>query len=95
MADRSLKSFLFAFPDDQSNRPIIFDLRREHYQDAIFSRAKFGPRFGVADLLVSDLCNIGGSHTNGRGTSYVIHDRVPFMKGESFTVAEIETFEVS
>jgi hypothetical protein len=95
VADRRLESFLFAFPDRQSNWPIIFELRREHYRNAIFSRAKFGPRFGVADLLVSDFCNRGGSHTDGRGQSYVIDDRVPFMKGQSFTVAEIETFEVS
>jgi hypothetical protein len=95
VADRSFKSFLFGLPNPQTNQPIIFDLRREQYQDAIFSRAKFGPRFGVTDLLVSNCCNLGGSRADGRGKSYMIDGRVPFMKGQLFKVAEIETFEVS
>jgi hypothetical protein len=92
MADTSCRSFIFAFsrPDQFS----IFRLRPNEQHRAIFTRATFGPRFGIADILISANCNFTGSHSTECGRVYAFDDSIAFLKVSQFIVTEIETFEI-
>jgi hypothetical protein len=96
VSDESGESFLFAFTNPQITRPMLFPLKPEQRKQALFCRGSSGPRFGVSDLIVSTNCHLGGSHTEAGGQTYALSPGAPpFMKATPFTVAEIETFQVT
>jgi hypothetical protein len=92
--DLSGLSFIFAFSKPDTSRPSIFPLRPSEQVRAIFSRSTFGPRFGVADILISNDCNVGGSHTSESGRVYDVSGSSGLLKTPLFVVQEIETFEI-
>jgi hypothetical protein len=73
---------------------MIFRLRADRFQQAIFCRDSSGPRFGVSDILVSSDCDSQKCQTRDFGHTYETDGSVQLTRYGYFIVEEIEIFEI-
>jgi hypothetical protein len=97
-ADPSLGSFLFTLKNPHKVPARKFALKADEQEEAIRCDASWGPHF--YDIGVSDLCNATTkSFTSDFGLSYAndtgLEGETFFTGSQSFTVKEIEVFEIT
>jgi hypothetical protein len=95
--DDSLRSFLFTLQNPHGVQPRKFAVMAERKQYAIWCPSDRGPQFGypyelfVGDGLRGATDNFGKVYTNDTG----LNGKTFFTGAESFTVKEIEVFEIA
>jgi hypothetical protein len=108
-SDDSLQSFIFTLKNPLKTPPMIFRLKPECKDGALWMHHCCGPSFGHSgggcDLCVSDLCNSsrGKSSTGCLGCTYIpdveiksVVSMPELLTGRrSFIVIEIEVFEIT
>jgi hypothetical protein len=102
-ADPSLKSFVFTLKNPRDFPPRKFALKAEMKHRAIVCDSSRGPNFG--DIGVVDKCNANtdsytnfcACYVNDTGPKPIaLLDSMTFFTGsQSFTVKEIEVFEIT
>jgi hypothetical protein len=101
-ADTSLRSCLFSLKNPHNALPRKFALQANRMHEAIYCKASTGPGFGGrnCDIGIADSCNTcAGSVSANFGRSYAnntwMDGRTLFTGSGTFTVKEIEVFEIS
>jgi hypothetical protein len=96
-ADPSLKSFLFTLKNPHNFPARIFALKAEGKDRAIICDSEWGPFFD--GIRVSDNCNANTDSWSYLGLSYAndteVHGMTILTGSYSFTVKEIEVFEIA